>query len=198
MISMIYKILQDSKYSVREYDEKIVLFQEDLNYYLEDYVEVQRTGDKYIVFEVHRDSKQIKAETADKNDAVIYAVIICKRLFDDLSDRMVARNIRSYVDCGEEDKAAACIRNEIDESIYSIGREDRSKISLIKTTGNTANVMFANQCIVEAAALSRAYVVLYNYCKKLMHISEFYNEKLKEIDCSLSAQNIMTVYIFGE
>lgn len=197
MINMIHQILGDSKYSVRESGIRTILFQGDLSHEPEDYIEIQRISDKYMIFEVHRDSRQMKGYVANRNDAAIYAVIFFKRLFDDMEDRMVVQNIRSYLNCGEEDKAIACIRNKIDESIYSIGREVPSKISLIKT-GDKADVKFANECLAESVTLSGGYVAFYHYCKKLMHISKFYNEILGKIDCSLSCQNIKTLYILGK
>ena len=199
MINTIQVLLQNEEYILKKNDRKIVLFKGKLNIYPEDCIEIEGvilTG-KFIVSEVHRDVKQISIETEKKEEAAIYAVIIYKRLYDDISDRMKARNIRKYLNLGKEDKALTCIINCFDDDIYSIGYEDRLKISLIRLE-NEIDIKFCGEYLVKGATLSRGYVALYNYCEKLQYISLYYAEMQKKVDFSIERERIIGLYILGK
>ncbi len=192
-------LLQNEEYNLREFDEKIVLFKGNSNTYPEDCIEIAKVtlNGNYIVSEVHRDVKQINIETEKKEEAAIYAVFIYKKLYDNIIDRMKARSVRNYLNLGEEDKAVTCIINSFDDSIYSIGYEDGSKISLIRSEDET-DIKFGGEYLVKGATLSRGYVVFYNYCEKLQYISLFYAEMQKKIDFSIERERIIRLYILGK
>ena len=191
-------LLQGDEYNLKELNGRIVLFGGNSTIYPEEYVEIdkQNTNDKFIVAEVHRDIKQIKKETEKREEAAIYAVIIYKRLSDNIINRMRARDIRECLNHGEEEKALNCIVDCFDNSIYSIDYEDRMKISLIYA-GDKADVKFGGEYLAENVTLSRGYVVFYNYCEKLQYISSFYNEIQEKLNFDMSREQVLRLYILG-
>lgn len=195
MINRIQVLLQDEKYHLQEFDKKIILFKGNSNVYPEDYIQVEKTTtiDKFIVSEVHRDEKQFKIET-EKEEASIYAVVMYKKLYDDIADRMKARSIRNYVNSGEEEKALSCIKGWFNDSVYSIGTEDCLRISLIQS-GDKVNVKFGGEYLAENASKARGYVVLYNYCEKLRNINLFCDEIQKKMNCDVNREKIIKMYI---
>lgn len=199
MINIIEILLQKEKYKLIQTDKTIIIFKGNSDTYPEDYIEIEKATDidKFVVSEVHRDKKQIKVETEKEEEAIIYAVVVYKRLYDDIVDRIKARKIRNLLDAGEEKKALDSIFNSFDVSLFSINHEDDLKISLIHSQ-NKVDVKFGGEYLAEGATLSRGYVVLYNYCEKLKHISSFYKEMCKKIDCSIHLENILKMYILGK
>lgn len=198
MIHTIQILLQGEDYSLKELNGRIVLFGGNSTIYPEEYIEIENqiSNDKFIVAEVHRNVKQIKKETGKREEAAIYAVIIYKRLYDNIVNRMKARDIREYLNRGEEEKALNCIVDCFDNSIYSIDYEDRMKISLIYV-GDKADVKFGGEYLAENVRLSRGYVVFYNYCEKLQYISSYYNEIQEKINFDMSHEKVFRLYIFG-
>lgn len=195
LINRIQVLLQDEKYHIQEFDKKIILFKGNLNVYPEDYIEIEKSTaiDKFIVSEVHRDEKQFKIET-EKEEASIYAVVIYKKLYDNIVDRMKARSIRNYVNSGEEEKALICIKEWFNDSVYSIDTEDSLRISLIQS-GDKVDVKFGGEYLIENASKARGYVVLYNYCEKLRNITLFCDEIQKRMNCNVNREKIMKMYI---
>ena len=198
MIHTIQMLLQGEEYNLKELNGRIVLFGGNSTIYPEEYIEIENqiSNDKFIVAEVHRNVKQIKKETGKREEAAIYAVIIYKRLYDNIVNRMKARDIREYLNRGEEEKALNCIVDCFDNSIYSIDYEDRMKISLIYV-GDKADVKFGGEYLTENVTLSRGYVVFYNYCEKLQYISSYYNKIQEKINFDMSHEKVFRLYIFG-
>ncbi len=197
MINILHKVLQNKKYIIKDLKERIILYVNSEHNYPEDYIEIKKEENTYMIIEVHRDIHQIKYNTDDYKDAIVVAVILCKRLFDDIADRSMAETIRGYLKSGNEEKAKKYIINMFGEQIFSIGSEDDKKISMMKF-GDKANVKFAGTYLVEDASLSRAYVALYNYCNKLAYISDYYNDIKEQIEFKLSKYSIQKLYILGK
>lgn len=197
MINILHKLLQNDKYIIKNLSEKIILYVNSEHNYPEDYIEIKKADNKYIIAEVHRDIYQIKYNTDDYTNAIVVAVILCKRLFDDIADRIMAETIRDYLKSGNEEKAKNYIIDRFGGQIFSIDSEDDKKISMIKS-GDKADIKFAGTYLVEDASLSRAYVALYNYCNKLVYISDFYNDIKEEIGCKLGKDSIQKLYILGK
>lgn len=189
--------MQDEKYNLVKYENKVVLSKKNLTGYPENYIEVENVLDKFIVSEVHRDTKQVKIETGEEEEANIYAIIFYKRLYDDVGDKLKLRNIRRYLDDGEEKKVLDCIASDFDSSLFSIDNEDDFKISLLHS-GNGVDVKFGGEYLAENATLSRGYVVLYNYCEKLRYISSYYDQMCEKLDYILNRELIIRMYILGE
>lgn len=197
MINIFPLLLQDEKYDLLKHKSKIILYKNSLGGYPEDYIEIDSVNGKFIVSEVHRDMKQVKIETDEEKEANIYAVILYKRLYDDIVDKMRVRSIRKYLDIGEERKAIECITDDFDNALFSIDSEDVLKISLIHSN-NGIDVKFGGEYLAENATLSRGYVVLYNYCNKLRYISSFYDEMCKKSNYTMNRELIIKMYILGK
>lgn len=198
MINIISALLQDEKYNLIRHDNKILLYRENLEHYPEDYIQIESEpiNCNFIVSEVHRDTKQVKFETEKAEDANIYAVVLYKRWHDNIVNKTKVRDIRNYIDAGEEKKALGEIISSFGDSLFCVDREDDFKISLIHT-GDKVDIMFGGEYIVEKVTLSRGYVVFYNYCEKLRYICEFYDKICKRINCTINRETILKVYILG-
>lgn len=196
MINKIQVLLQDEKCQLQEFNKKIILFKGNLNVYPEDYIEIEKaTGiDKFIISEVHRDEKQFKIETEKEEEASIYAVVMYKKLYDNIVDRMKARSIRNYVNSGEEQKALGCIMRWFNDIVYSIETEDNLRISLIQS-GDKVDVKFGGEYLAENVSKARGYVVLFNYCEKLRNITLFCDEIQKRMNCTVNREKIIKMYI---
>ena len=198
MIDLIVSLLNDNQLCIRENDQKIELFRGLNICYPEDYVELEREQltDKFIVAEVHRDKREIKASTRIEEEAIIYAVVLYKRLFENIVDRSKAKIIMDYVDRGEDKEALACAIDSFDDSLYTIGYEEESKISLMQKM-DTIDVKFDGHYIVQRVTPKRGYIVFFNYCTKLKYISEFCDDIKKRLRCEANRDNIIKLYIFG-
>lgn len=195
MIDVIRAILEDEKYVLQEFGGRLKLYNGNPNIYPEDYIEIDKTTntDRYTIFEVHRDNKQFQLE-AGKEEAAFYAAVMYKRLFDNVVDRVKARNIRNYVSSGDEETAVDCIKSWFSNSIYSMGVEDYFKISFIQTD-DKVDVKFGGEYIAEGVSVARGYVVLYNFCEKLQTIIRFCDKIQKRTSYTFDREKIMKMYI---
>lgn len=142
---------------------------------IEDYIVLCEKGKTYYIYEVHRAERIMKMQDQDKKRAVIWAVILYKRMNDNTADRIITRKIRSMITDGDEASVKELFR-EFNEDIFSIGEETEDRLCLIGENGQ-ASVVYNGTAIVTAVSLSRAYVVLYNYCRKLQEILSFYRDQ---------------------
>lgn len=142
---------------------------------IEDYIVLCEKGKTYYIYEVHRAERIMKKQDQDKERAVIWAVILYKRMNDNTADRIMTRKIRSMITDGDEASVKELFR-EFNEDIFSIGKETEDKLCLIEENGQ-ASVVYNGTAIVTAVSLSRAYIVLYNYCRKLQEILSFYRDQ---------------------
>ena len=142
---------------------------------IEDYIVLCEKGKTYYIYEVHRAERIMKKQDQDKERAVIWAVILYKRMNDNTADRIMTRKIRSMITDGDEASVKELFR-EFNEDIFSIGKETEDKLCLIEEHGQ-ASVVYNGTAIVTAVSLSRAYIVLYNYCRKLQEILSFYRDQ---------------------
>lgn len=161
---------------------------------IEDYIMLSLKGKTYYIYEVHRADRILKKEEQQEDKAVIWAAILYKRMNDDPSDRVTARKIRTAIREGDEASAEEMFR-EFDSSIYSIGEEKEGALCLIRNKEN-ANVIYNGKTIVEEASLSRAYVVLYNYCRSLREIQEFYRVHRRTMEeAGITQQDAAELYM---
>lgn len=195
MITRIQELLQGENYHLQESDKKIIIFKKNVNVYPENYIEIEKASaiNKYMVYEVHRDEKQFKIE-AEEEEASICAVVIYKKLYDRTIERMKARKVRNHVDTGDEEMALDCIKEWFNDSIYSIGKEDNLKISLIKS-GDKTDVKFGGEYLVKGVSKARGYVVLYNYCEKLQNITLFCDEIQNLKNYPINREKFIKMYI---
>ncbi len=135
---------------------------------MEDYIMLCEKGKTYYIYEVHRAERFLKKQDQDKERAVIWAVILYKRMNDNTADRIMTRKIRNMIADGEEASVKELFR-EFNEDLFSIGEEIKDRLCLIEENG-PASVVYNGTAIVTEASLSRVYAVLYNYCRKQQEI----------------------------
>ncbi len=194
MIEIIQEILQDDKLRIMEANNIILLFQ---GCYPEDCVELEINNNCYIIYEVHRKTKCLKLKTKERSDAIVYAIIVYKRLYDNLLNREISKNIKIFIDNRNEEKALECIKNKFSPLIYSLEREEHGKISFIKVN-NKVDVKFNKRYIAKGVKLNRAYIVFYNFCAKLEHISLFCDILQNKLGNVINRDRIFDMYLFGE
>ncbi|WOO36594.1 hypothetical protein R2R35_22835 [Anaerocolumna sp. AGMB13020] len=161
----------------------------------DDYVLLELENESYSLYEIHRGQKIYKIKDNDKEKAIILGIVLYKKMNDSVTDREKVRIIKNLVSKGDE-KLAITYFGEFDDNIYSIGTEERMKISLIKGLNGTS-VVYDKKYIVEDVTLCRAYVVLYNYCKNLKEILSFYHTNKDFINGkNIDVQEMIKLYIF--
>ena len=161
----------------------------------DDYVLLEFENESYSLYEIHRGQKIYKIKDNDKEKAIILGIVLYKKMNDSVTDREKVRIIKNLVSKGDE-KLAITYFGEFDDNIYSIGTEERMKISLIKGLNGTS-VVYDKKYIVEDVTLCRAYVVLYNYCKNLKEILSFYHTNKDFINGkNIDVQEMIKLYIF--
>jgi hypothetical protein len=162
----------------------------------EDYILLEFENESYSIYEIHRGEKLYKIKDTDKEKAIILGIVLYKKLNDSVVDREKVREIKNLVSKGDE-KSAIAYFGEFDDNTYSIGIEERMKISLIKGHSGTS-VVYDKKYIVEDVTLCRAYVVLYNYCNNLKEILSFYHTNKVLINSkNITVQEMIKLYIFN-
>ena len=197
MIDMIEKLLKGSNCRVIKTDERTEIFPRS-EPYPEDCIAIEEEtlAGLFTVFEVHRQEKQIKATTTKEDEAYLYAAVSYKRLFEIDVDRKKAREIHNLILLEKTEEALSFVASDFQHSIYSIGCEEQSKISLIETA-DKVNVKYNGKYILESASRTQGYVTFYNYCKKLQHIITFCDEIQKSFKLVINRENVIMLYIFG-
>lgn len=196
LISELKRILNKTEYKMKEVNDKVVVYYGDKHLYPEDYIEIELYENYYIVCEIHRDIKKIGVKTDKKTDAIVFAIVLCKRLYEsDTGDKKVVRNVRQLVDEGNMNAAKELLKDNLVQDKYSIVLEE-DKICLIQQ-GDKVNVRFHGKNLVENAKLSRGYVALYNYARNLMEISLIYDMVKINFDFSYGRNELEDIYIFG-
>ena len=196
MISLVKQLLAYDKYSIDVVNDKIIITIADA-LYPEDYIEVNYQKESIVVSEVHRADSRVIVDTTDKQKAVIYACVLCMRLFEPLSRDARVDELKKQVKNDNIDWANSFLENTFSGDTYAIGIEEVFKISLIAYE-KRADVKYRNEYLAQDANLVRAYGVLYNYSKKLENIREWYKkidvDNLKDI----RIDEIETLYILGK
>jgi len=195
LIDKIKSLLKDENINVTKKDNQIVIFKRTSNSYPEDYIDIEKMKkeNKYIVYEVHRDEKKIIIQ-ADEEEALIYAVIKFKKIFDDFPTQIRARSIRNDIEEGKEKEAIEKIIMWFDSSVYSIGNEVEGKISLIYS-GDCVDVKFCGEYIVKNVSKARGYAVFYNFCEKLKYIYSYYDDMIINENLMINKENAAKLYI---
>ena len=161
---------------------------------IEDYIVLCEKGKTYYIYEVHRAERIMKKQDQDKERAVIWAVILYKRMNDNTADRIMTRKIRSMITDGDEASVKELFR-EFNEDIFSIGKETEDNLCLIAENGQ-ASVVYNGTAIITAVSLSRAYVVLYNHCRKLQEILSFYRDQCVLMnEKEITQQEVVRLYM---
>lgn len=186
--------LKESGIRIDKSGKLLPLCDTDYSYSMEDYIMLSRKGKTYYIYEVHRADKKLKKEETDKNKAVIWAVISYKRLHDVHSDRTAGRKLRMMIEAGDEFSAEE-VFSEFESSIFSVGEEKEDSLCLIKKNGKVI-VLYNGKTIAEQVSLSRAYVVLYHYCRNLRAIQKFYiKHKKRMLEAGITSKDAVELYI---
>jgi len=195
LINKIKELVQDNKNVTIKSDMETIIYQNSSNY-PEDYIKIKQEHNQYIVLEVHRNSQSEKAKTDDEDKAILCAIILYKKMYDDIEDHEATTQIREYLKCKDEDSVIKLISCKIDHTFYAIDNEEFSRISLIKND-DKAEVKFYGKYLVENASLIRGYIVLFDFCKKLSIISLFYKKIPENYKHVLSIDETRQLYVFG-
>ncbi|MCH5267603.1 MAG: hypothetical protein J1E62_04580 [Lachnospiraceae bacterium] len=200
MIEIIKQLLREHENDVHisKNDDFIMIYE---GVYPEDCIKIITGKQKYLVLDVCRDKEHVLRETENKNEAAVYAAVLYKSFYDiRLYMKIDRRNygiIRNYVKAGEENKALKFTTDKFPDSVFSIDYEDKSKISLIRD-GDKAHVKYGGKYIVKDRNLAASYGVLNTYTGELYYINEFYENRIKPIDCAISHEDICRLYILKE
>lgn len=186
------KTLEEGYVVLRESNEYSMY--KNIDNYPENFIKVQKDNNINYIYEIHRNSsKLITTESAD-DKAYIYAIILCKRLYDNL-DRRYVRKIRECMEIGDENAVVNIIKSNFDISTYSIGTEEFLKVSFIKNE-NDVDIKFAGEYILKNVSLSRGYVAFYNYCEKIKIIKIFIEKIKKKYD--IDEWKLIKLYLIGK
>ena len=196
MISLLKQILQIDNCKIREADNKILIFEANA-LYPEDYIEVSCQKESIVVSEVHRADSKVIIDTSVNEKAVIYACVLCMRLFETLSKDDRADELKKNVKNNEIYYANAFLKSIFSSNTYTIGVEDVFKISLI-ANAEKADVKYRNEYLAKDAGLVRAYGVLYNYSKELEYIRDWYKKNSKDKLKDIEVDEVESLYILGK
>lgn len=196
MIDLIERILGGA-YEVRERGEEILLYRRVLpRQEPEDCIAVRPAQGGYTVCEVHRGSRTVRARAAREQEAAAYGAVLCERMFRKGADQRRARWIRICVDQGRESEVVDSINRGPEGSLSCIGREDPGKISLLKTP-SAADVKFAGEYLAKGIPLTRAYVVLDNFCGRLEEARGLWR-RLESLGIRADRSKVFRLYLFGD
>ena len=188
------KILKDEGYAIFKKNNECIIYK-NIDNYPEDFIKIQKDNSTNYIYEIHRNSSKLIITENIDNIAYVYAIILCKRLYDNL-DRKYARKIREYIEQGDENEVINIIKNNFDISTYSIGTEEYVKASFIKNE-SCIDIKFAGEYIVKNVSLSRGYVAFYNYCEKIKNIKIFIGE-IKKKQCDIDELKLTKLYLTGK
>lgn len=190
---VLYKAADE--YRINEIKNKILISGAD-TLHPEDYIEISYQNKFIVVSEVHRSDSRVIIETPVKEKALIYARILCMRLFESLDRDCKADELRNFIKNNEIYRANILLQNIFSGNTYSIDTEDIYRISLISNE-KRADVKYRNEYLVQDASLARAYGVLYNYSKKLEYIRGWIL-KINEYNLKdIKADEMEELYILG-
>ena len=163
---------------------------------LEDYVEISKKGKIFTVSEIHRNDVKIVKETEEEDTAEIWAIIVAKKMFDELIDNGIIDTIETMVDDGKKSTIPDLLE-KIGLSNYCVWKEERGKISLVPC-GDRINIMYHGQLIAEQVREKRAYIILYNYCNKLKAVSVFCSkvDSIMNMHIHINYDELIDFYIF--
>ena len=187
------KVLEDEGYVILRESNEYSIYK-NIDNYPENFIKVQKDNNINYIYEIHRNSSRLITTENTDDKAYVYAIILCKRLYDDL-DRKYARKIRRCIEQGDENEVINIIKNNFDISTYSIGSEEFVKVSFIKNE-NDIDIKFAGEYILKNVSLSRGYVAFYNYCEKIKNIKIFIDEMKKK--CDIDELKLIKLYLIGK
>ena len=159
---------------LKEFKDKLVVGKSEISE-IENYIYIRKNVKMlYDVCERHRNKDIVKVQDLSMEAAIIISVVLYKRMYDNILDYNATRELRKLLDENNIDKVITYFK-QFSSDIYVIDGVEVNKLSLINNTYGY-DILFNGKTIVENASLSRAYIVLYNYCKAISEIRKFYFE----------------------
>ncbi|EDO57351.1 hypothetical protein [Clostridium sp. L2-50] len=173
MISSI-DILDKYGLSLKGFKDRLIVGKSEISE-IENYIYIRKNVKMlYDVCERHRNKDIVKVQDLSMEAAIIISIVLYKRMYDNILDYNATRELRKLLDENNIDKVITYFK-QFSSDIYVIGGVEVNKLSLINNTYGY-DILFNGKTIVENASLSRAYIVLYNYCKAISEIRKFYFE----------------------
>lgn len=195
---MVKKFLINEEYHFVEDESFVQVFYGKDNVYPEDYILLRKQEINIEVLEVHRNEKKEILKSTDENFAIMTTVIMCKRIFEAPNNEVsITREIRNEVTKENIDRANQILYKNLNADLFSIIKEEFDKVSLLMK-GSKSDIKFQDKYITENANLSRGYVVLYNYTKRLMEFEKIYNKLKDEFNVQNQYKKLAGLYIFGK
>lgn len=162
----------------------------------EDYVEVDYSERQIKIKEIHRSNEKIILETEDTNRASLVACVLALRLFYPFKRDETVEQLRILIKENFFEEAYRLLSNHFSSDDYSIGTECCDKVSLMET-GDTADVKYHFEYLAQGARLSRAYAVLYNYCKKKNFIEAWCTKNIDLMEGEVDINELIELYMLG-
>lgn len=181
---------------VRQDGAETIICRNETGHWPEDYVSVEQRPDGYAVCECHRDKKAVRAKAGSLEETAVLAAALALRMFGIGADPGTARQIRGLIEQGHEGQAACLLAGRLDQSLYSIRKEDPSRVSLVKR-GKMADVRFAGRTIVKGASRPRAYAALYHYGRMLGEARGL-TMQAEAMGLGADARKVLCLCLFGD
>lgn len=195
MIQIVNSILSTEICTINEKNKKIIIMSA-ISTFPEDYVEVDYSEKQIKIKEIHRSNEKTVLETEDANRASTAACVLALRLFCPLKRDELVEQLKTIIKENLFEDAHQLLENHFSSDDYSIGAECYDKVSLIKT-GDTADVKYHSEYLAQSAGLPRAYVVLYNYCKKKSFIESWCAENIVLVEGPVDINELVELYMLG-
>lgn len=162
----------------------------------EDCVVLDYSEEQIKIKEIHRSNEKIVLETENANRASLVAAVLALRLFYPLKRDELLEQLRTLIKENFFEDAHRLLDNQFSSNCYSIGVECYNKVSLIET-GDTADVKYHSEYLAQSVGLSRAYAVLYNYCKKKNFIEAWCAEYISLVKSFEDVNELVGLYMLG-
>ena len=164
----------------------------------ENYILVQNFGDCFKIYDVSRNDKYLRVQDTSEDFIICCIILLCKNCRgENFNETFVRKELRNFANKKQFDKVCEFISNKVDTQYFVINKEDFAKVSMI-IKEDVASIKYQNIYISKDDPLRIAYVVLYNYAKKLMEFNlEFQTLSLK-YDIKDKYDELARLYLFGQ
>lgn len=194
-MQVLNNILPTDICTINEKNEIIIIMSSNSTF-PEDYVEADYSEKQIKIKEIHRSNEKIILETEDADRASLVACVLALRLFCPFKRDGTVEQLRNLIKDNFYEDAHRLLNTHLSPGSYSIGTECYNKVSLIEI-GDTADVKYHSEYLAKSAGLSRAYAVLYNYCKKKRFIETWCTENVALVEGSVDVNELVELYMLG-
>ncbi|HEL0614576.1 TPA: hypothetical protein TVN69_000856 [Streptococcus equi subsp. zooepidemicus] len=193
MIDKIKNILFDVRLSANKIENEIIFY----NDFPEDSVSLSFADNKFVIEEIHRDNRIRLMETTSEYHAILYCVAILDQVFNTSRNIEITREIKAYIQEGNIIAVEQLLSEKLDSTLFSLGSVERDKLTLVKEN-NAYTLIFNDVQILTDLSSLRAYIVLFNYTKKLERAKELYARSLHDLPGGeLKINQFVEYYLIG-